>query len=384
MLASLQLMLMLIRSTTYLPALQIANKELLNLNPNLTPILNEKLQKEVKKLSEKKLTEFLQGVDLYRRYLQDYQGEERLDGKVIWQSGSVSLIDYNEELSGEYTVFLIPSLINKSYIFDISPEKSFIRFLKKQGVNVFLIDWGEPTELEHDFNCTDYIEKRLLPAFAALRNKVSENKNSKIIPVGYCLGGMFAMALAQLKKDEVDGLALLATPWDFSTDELWHFSDTEMLSNMLNCYKILPPFALQYIFMLMNIETIEEKFRKLYMCKDVSGFMAIEGWLNDGVSITVPAAKELFIDLVHENKAYKGEWIVCGEVIQPEKIETPTLIVVPKKDKIVPASCSGILSERLPNNTLLENNSGHIGMLIGNKARAELWKPFADWLKKAL
>jgi len=311
------------------------------------------------------LHEFLDGIELYNKHLLNYKGQERLENKVIWQSGSAKLLDYGYDGKAKATIFLIPSIINKPYVFDISKEKSFARFLKEQGFHVFLMDWGSPTEAEYDFNCTDYIEKYLITAF----NELEKNTNTPIITIGYCLGGLFAIALAQLIGDRMQGLGLFASPWDFSCDEVWHLPDVTILEQTFDLYKIIPSVFLQSMFLLMSASSIEEKFRKLYSCKDINGFMAIEEWLNDGVDLTVPVAKELFINWVHKNTPFKGEWLVKGKIINPEKITIPTFISIPKNDKIVPPNCSKSLCDIIPNNYLLEQKAGHIGMLIGNKAK---------------
>jgi polyhydroxyalkanoate synthase len=87
------------------------------------------------------------------------------------------------------------------------PGKSLMRYLAAEGLQAMLLDWGYPGAVERRFTLTDYIAGRLERALTAIGRPV--------ILVGYCMGGLLALAAALRRPDRVRGLALLATPWDF-------------------------------------------------------------------------------------------------------------------------------------------------------------------------
>src|SRR5262249_13639989 len=131
-----------------------------------------------------------------------------------WQEGSTRLLDYGTRAPDGRSVLVIPSLINRAYILDLSPEKSLLRFLASQGLRPLLIDWGRPDAPERGFTLTDYIAGRLEAAAAA----AVEIVGGPLGVVGYCMGGLLALALAQRCPRVVKALALLATPWDFHAE----------------------------------------------------------------------------------------------------------------------------------------------------------------------
>ena len=104
-------------------------------------------------------------------------------------------------------VLFVPSLVNRAYVLDLTPERSLMRWLPGQGFRTLLLDWGWPGEAERHFTLTDYVAGRLERALMAAPGPV--------VLAGYCMGGLLALAAALRRPDRVRALALLATPWDF-------------------------------------------------------------------------------------------------------------------------------------------------------------------------
>ncbi|MFC7551455.1 alpha/beta fold hydrolase [Pseudoroseomonas wenyumeiae] len=95
---------------------------------------------------------------------------------------------------------------------DLLPGHSMLRHLAARGCRVLLLDWGWPGEVERRFTLTDYIAGRLERALAAPPVAAL----GPVALVGYCMGGLLALAAALRRPERVRALALLATPWDFA------------------------------------------------------------------------------------------------------------------------------------------------------------------------
>ena len=110
-------------------------------------------------------------------------------------------------------MLFVPSLINRAYILDLMPGQSLLRWLVEQGLRPLLLDWGTPGPEERRFTLTDYICGRLERGArcAAGAEAGTEARSS----LGYCMGGMLALALAERRQADLGGLVLMATPWDF-------------------------------------------------------------------------------------------------------------------------------------------------------------------------
>jgi poly(3-hydroxyalkanoate) synthetase len=109
-------------------------------------------------------------------------------------------------------------------------------------------------------------------------------------------------------------------------------------------------------------------------------FVALEDWLNDGVPLSLPAAEEALLGWCAGNATGQGVWRVGGDLIDPASLAMPSLVVAPRADRIVPPASAAALAAKLPHSDRLDVGLGHIGMVVGRRARAALWAPLAKWI----
>ena len=315
----------------------------------------------------------------YRRSLED--------PPALWQQGSSRLLDFGRSDNRGYPLLLVPSLVNRSYILDLMPQSSFARWLASAeapgGFRPLLLDWGEPGEAERGFNLTDYITGRLQ---AALDQVLAETGQRPLL-LGYCMGGLLALALAQQRPEDIAALALLATPWDFhSAPGQAALGRSALLAwgSLLDLLGYLPVDAIQALFALLDPLTAVRKYRHFARMDPASpraeAFVALEDWLNDGVPLTAPVARECLGGWYAENATQHGRWRVAGRPVRPQEVSVPSLCVIPAQDRIVPPASARALASALPLGECQEPAAGHIGMMIGRRAKREVWEPLAKWL----
>ena len=70
----------------------------------------------------------------------------------------------------------------------------------------------------------------------------------------------------------------------------------------------------------------------------------------------------------------------AGEIVDPAKLDLPTLIVVPENDRIVPPASARALIGAIKGARTLSPPAGHIGMVVGSKGRRHVWEPLAEWI----
>ena len=237
---------------------------------------------------------------------------------------------------------------------------------------------------EQDFATADYINAYALDALSTLR----EAHDGPIALLGYCMGGVFATAMAQLAPLYVDALILLATPWDFSAADtpsvLLQPATQTMLRQWIRSQNPVPPVVTQSVFHLIDPWRIQEKYSRYPSLSEPEKqhFLAVEQWVNDGVPLAQKVAEECFVDWPQGNILANHQWKVGRRWIEPGSITCPTLAVVPTRDKIVPPGCAMPLTAEIPRCDVLQPESGHIGMVVGRNAKAMLWKPLAHWLNE--
>ncbi|HTR15828.1 MAG TPA: alpha/beta fold hydrolase [Acetobacteraceae bacterium] len=318
--------------------------------------------------------ELLAGIAAYRRHP---WRREVVDPPVLWEEGGSRLLDFGPPDAPP--ALFVPSLINRAYVFDLAPGHSMLRFLAANGVRPLLLDWGWPGPVERQFTLTDYVAGRLERALIAC---------GRATLVGYCMGGLLAIALAQRRPDLVSALGLLATPWDFQA------ADPEGASRLGSMVPFLEPVlafsdtlsvdVLQMLFALLDPGSVADKYRHFGGLDQESErarhFVAIEDWLNDGVPLAAPVARECLAGWYGANTPTRGAWRVAGEVIDPRRLRLPAFVAVPGRDRIVPRQSAAPLVGLIDGSRLHEPHAGHVGMVAGARAEWLLWQPLLAWL----
>ncbi len=338
--------------------------------------------KEFMEESQSRLQEYMNGVKLYQQI--DFKRDVK-EPPVIWAMGGAKLLDYSQTTDPDTPIlFVVPSLINRAYVLDLTEKKSFLRQMAKSGVRPFLLDWGDLSDAERDFSVEDYLHRYLLPALdhtsAFTRNPVSI--------MGYCMGGMLAMA-ATISRPQTKNLVLLAAPWDFHAGQEWLipwvYASATYLDKMIDQTAELPVEILQYMFAILNPLGVIRKFRELPQFADnfekLQEFASVEDWLNDCVPLAPKVAKELLFDWYRDNKPVKGTWRINNKIMDPKDITQPTLLIIPENDKIVSPKSAIPLTKSLPDNHMIKPDTGHIGAIIGKKSDPQVLQPIVDFIK---
>jgi polyhydroxyalkanoate synthase subunit PhaC len=315
------------------------------------------------------------GIAAYRRHPWRRQ---QIDPPVLWREGDTRLLDFGGEGN---TLLFVPSLINRATVLDLTGERSMMRYLAANGARVLLLDWGWPGEVERSFSLTDYIAGRLERALLAAGRQV--------VLVGYCMGGLLAVAAAQRRPDLIRALALLATPWDFHAGDPDRAADLARLAPLfepaMKFGGTLPVDALQIMFAMLDPDGIATKYRA-FAKLDQKGehalrFVELEDWLNDGVPLAAAVARDCLTGWYGDNKPVKGQWRVAGLPVDPTALDMPSFIAVPARDRIVPPESAQPLAAMIKGAVLHQPAAGHIGMVASARAETALWRPLLDWTR---
>jgi len=343
------------------------------------------LARAVELEARKRQSAFMSGVAAYTRHPREPRMPEP---SVVWQSGAARLLDFGDVNSNGgqgRPVLAVPSLINRAYILDLAEKRSLMRALAAAGLRPLLLDWGTPGDAERGHSLTDAITGTLQDAL----DKVHEICGETPALVGYCMGGLLTLALAARNPGHISALALLATPWDFHADSAGPIRFLNAmrpgLEMCLGRIGELPVDVLQAMFASLNPYMTTDKFRRFADMAPGSqaarDFVAVEDWLNDGVPLAAPIARECLFEWYLENAPARGAWKIDGDPVRPQDVNVPALVVIPKGDTIVPPASADALAQALSNAKSMSLSGGHIGMMVGRRAPSQLYGPLADWLK---
>ncbi|SFS01102.1 alpha/beta fold hydrolase [Sphingomonas jatrophae] len=288
---------------------------------------------------------------------------------VVAQAGRAMLRDYGGR--GRPAIF-VPSLINAPTVLDLQPGTSLLRWLAESGIRPLLVEWGSPTADDAALDIAGHVEALLLPLIDAIGRDAAV--------VGYCLGG--TMALAAAARRPVAGLTLIAAPWHFAgypqearEAQLVMWTAAKPTAEAID---LCPLEVFQAAFWQLDpARTVAkfERFGRLDPASDTAaGFVALEDWANDGPPLTRDAARQLVEGFIRDDQPGRGVWHVDGTPVDAAALTCPVLDIASTTDRIVPRATAASLG------TPLRLALGHVGMIVGGRARTALWEPLRAWL----
>ncbi|RME64960.1 MAG: class I poly(R)-hydroxyalkanoic acid synthase [Alphaproteobacteria bacterium] len=323
-------------------------------------------------------------------------------GKVVFENRMFQLIQYAPltEQVHKVPLLIIPPWINKFYILDLTPEKSFVRWATEQGHTVFIMSWVNPDERYRDTDFEDYMLEGVLAACDAIEQATGEPSCNVI---GYCIGGTLLTAtLAYLhakgQADRVKSATFFTAQADFTdAGELLVFVDEEQLAamdRMMAQKGYLDGAVMAQTFnMLRSNDLIWSYVVNNYLLgRDPLPFDLLY-WNAD--STRLPRAMVLYYlkNMYQENNLVKpGKLVLGGVPIDLRTIKTPSFIQAGKDDHIAPFVSAYKLVHLLKGpTTFVLAGSGHIAGVVNPPAarKYQYWTNRArpanaqDWLAKA-
>ncbi len=266
-------------------------------------------------------------------------------GKVIFQNDLLQLIQYSPTTEQVYErpLIIVPPWINKFYILDLVPEKSFVKFAVDQGFTVFMVSWVNPDGRLAQKTFEDYMNEGILGAVEAVNRQLGLHH---VNVLGYCVGGTLlasALAYTAVKGDDrITSASFLTAQVDFSAagDLLVFIDDTQLksLEEMMAEHGYLDGSRMAAVFnMLRPRDLIWPYVVNNYLLGKKPFPFDLLFWNAD--STRLPAANHAFYlrEFYHENRLSKGEMELGGVKLDLSKIKIPIYELFTREDHIAPA-----------------------------------------------
>lgn len=321
-------------------------------------------------------------------------------GKVIFENELFQLLQYapTTETVMSIPVLIVPPWINKFYVLDLTPEKSFIKWMVDQGLTVFVISWVNPDATHADKSFSHYMHDGILKALDQIEMVTGEKRAHTI---GYCVGGtLLAVTLGYLAAkalDRIESATLLTTQVDFTyAGELKVFVGEDQIANLERQMKdsgYLEASRMATAFNLLRANDLVWPFVVNNYLRGKKPFpFDILYWNSD--STRLPAANHAFYlrNCYLENKLSKGLMSIDDTRIDLGKINIPIYNLATREDHIAPAKSVFLGSQFFgaPVKFVLAG-SGHIAGVVNSplKQKYQYWTgdtPKGDlesWLKNA-
>ncbi|MDP8941986.1 MAG: class III poly(R)-hydroxyalkanoic acid synthase subunit PhaC [Thermoproteota archaeon] len=309
--------------------------------------------------------------------------------EVLAETKMYKLLHYRPLFSrtAKTPLLIVYALMNKSYIFDLQPDKSWIRNLLAQGFDVYLIDWKAPTNVDKFVSFDDYVNWYIDDCIEIVRRK---NHVDKVTLHGYCLGSTMSVMYTALHQEKIRNLVAIAPIIDAENDTTVlgnlsrHFDSNKLFDSIGNlpyeqlyaAFSILKPFKQgvnKYINLVENIDN--ENF--------VQNFLRIEKWIFDTPPIAGETYRQWIEDIQQKNLLIKNEMKIGNEIIDLSNIKVPLLNIVAEEDHLVSPQCSLPLNDSVSSidKRLMRFHTGHVGLIASSYSQNNVLPKVGQWLR---
>ena len=309
---------------------------------------------------------------------------------IVQEIDRTRLLHYKPLTDKQHKTPLLISyaLINRYHIFDIHPEKSWVKNLLLQGFDVYMLDWGTPTNMDKYLDFDDYVNGYLDYYIEYVKN---ESSVEKISLQGYCTGGTISTAYVALHPENVKNYIATAPVID-------GWKDTTVISNLAKHVDVdqmvetignMPPEFMYYCFSVLKpfeqgIEKYVKFFKNIDNKKYVDGFLRVEKWLGDTPPIPGMLFRQWIKYIYQDNLLIQNKMYVGGRHVDLKRIDMPLFTQIAVGDHLVSPECSMPLHYAVGSNdkTLRMYPTGHVGMIASSLSQKKVLPELGEWLAK--
>ena len=309
---------------------------------------------------------------------------------VVYEQDKMRLLHYRplEEKQIKTPLLISYAIINRFHILDIQQKKSWVRKLLEEGIDVYMIDWGTPSNIDKYLDFDDYVNLYMDNCVDHIRK---ESQVDNISVQGYCTGGTIATIYSSLHPKKVRNLIVTAPVID-------GWKDTTVVSNMAKHMKIdvlvdtignMPPEFMYYCFSILKpfeqgLEKYYKFFKNIHDKDFVDNFLRVEKWLSDTPPIPGELFRQWMRDIYQENLLIQNKMYVGGKQINLKNISMPIFVQVAVGDHLVSPECSmpiyyAVSSE---DKTMRVYPIGHVGMIASSFSQKQILPELSQWIKE--
>jgi polyhydroxyalkanoate synthase len=327
----------------------------------------------LKDISAGQLTQTKQGVFEVGRNL------ATTPGKVIKETPLYQLIQYTPTTDKvlETPLVIFPPWINRFYILDLTPEKSFVKWCVEQGVSLFMVSWKSADESIADLTLDDYVLKGQIDAIDTVRDLLAVES---VHTIGYCVAGTTLAATlgyldAQKEQNKVKSATFLTAQVDFSkAGDLKLFTGDETMTLLEEITRDKGYLDGRYMAATFNLlrgrDLIWNYVVNNYLLGEEPAPFDLLHWNSDTTNLPARWHRDYLEDLYKQNKLIQSGGIeVAGTPIDISRVKTPTYVQAGREDHIAPPESVWKIMDHFagPKRFLLAG-SGHIAGVVNPPA----------------
>ena len=310
--------------------------------------------------------------------------------EVVYEEDRVKLKHYPPmvETRVKTPLLMVYALINRETMLDLQPGRSVVQNILKEGIDLYMIDWGYPTRKDQYLGIDDHVNGYLDNIVDFIRGR---QQIPKINLMGICMGGSFCIMYSALHPEKVKNLITTVTPSNFDTDKgllnLWGRGlDADLV---MKTYGNMPGDLLNLGFLLLNpprlmLDKYVSYFENLDDKVFVENFIRMEKWIFDSPDVPGETFREFVRDCFQKNLLIQSKMELGGRRVDLQNVTMPLLNIYGRFDHLVPPPMCEILTSRVGSKDTedLCLETGHIGIYVSGKCQRELAPKIAGWLRE--
>jgi polyhydroxyalkanoate synthase len=312
--------------------------------------------------------------------------------RAVWRYGKTTLYRYQPLVTSaapraQRPVLICFALVNRPYVLDLQPDRSLVRRLLEAGLEVYLIDWGNPDDGDRGVDLAQYVERHL---GGSVRHILGRHRLQSLDLLGVCQGGVLSLCYSALHPAQVANLITLTTPVDFHTsDNLLSKWVRHLDTGLIGAIGNVPGELLNGLFLaLMPFRLTQQKYLRLLTGnpdrRAVEDFVRMEKWIFDSPPQAAAAFAQFVRWFYQENRLIRDTLEIAGRRVLLSDVHQPVLNLYALQDHIVPPSACAALRDRVGSRDYTECTiaTGHIGMYVSRAARREIPARIISWLRE--
>jgi polyhydroxyalkanoate synthase len=308
--------------------------------------------------------------------------------EVVHREGKIALYRYLPQPPAAPRgdpVLIVYSIINRPYILDLMPGFSFVEHLLAQGLDVYLIDWGETEPGDNRTTLDSYVDPGIRSCVDAIKARTGA---ARVSLFGHCIGGNFALLHAAHFPGDVARIITLTTPMTASKGgvvALWTDRNVFPVDAIVDVFGHMPGKLIRYTFMALKPYYEALKWRmfleRLHDDETMKVFYVVDRWANDQVDLPGAVFRKFVAEVLHEDRFIKGETLINGARADLRAITCPVLNLAAANDWIVPPASAEVLGSAVgsSDSRFTTIQGAHVSIMIEPRLRHH-WTEMSDFL----
>lgn len=310
--------------------------------------------------------------------------------EVIYRQDRVTLKHYRAEAGTESSVktplLVVYALINRETMLDLQPGRSVVSTFLKEGVDLYMVDWGYPTRKDRFQTIDDHVNGYMDDIVDFVRERTGHDT---INLMGICMGGSFCVMYSALHPEKVKNLITTVCPTNFNTDQgLLHIWMKHVdVDRMIDAFGNMPGDLMNFGFLLLNparlmidkyVGFLENMDKKDF----VENFIRMEKWIFDSPDVPGETFKQFVKDCYQKNLLINSRLYLNGRRVNLRKITMPLLNIYGLYDHLVPPGAAEVLTSKVGSADTEDVclDTGHIGIYVSSKTQKEFVPKIIKWL----